>query len=170
VTNPYVRRILSNVIGCDPLRVLASTPKEVKRLIRGLSDRQLSTRPEPGKWSIAEIICHLSDSEVVFAWRLRMTLAQSGARLEATDEMLWAEHLGYVVHRIRPKLNIFVALRQDHVDMLRALGPAAARRFGIHAERGRETVERMAQLFAGHDVNHLRQITRISRILRERRR
>lgn len=59
VTNPYVNRILSYVIGKDPLKVLSTTPGRIRQLIRGLSDTQIRRPPAKGKLSIAQIIAHL---------------------------------------------------------------------------------------------------------------
>ena len=39
--------------------------------------------------------------------------------------------------------------------------PEQWKQFGIHAERGEESVERIVEMMAGHDINHLRQIEAI---------
>jgi hypothetical protein len=161
IVNPYSRRILTRVINKDPLKILAATPARLGRLIRGLTKSQLRRSPERGKWSIAQLVNHLSDSEIVFAFRLRMAIAQSGAPLQAIDEGMWAKGLGYRNADIGRKLAVFEALRRDHVRMLKALPQSAWNRYGMHQERGKETVLRIAQMFAGHDLNHLQQIRSI---------
>jgi hypothetical protein len=158
VKDPYSQRILSYVIGKDPLRVLAATPRRLRRLLRGLSMEQIRKRPGKGKWSIAELICHLADAEVVLAFRYRMVIAQSGSPLQAMDENQWASGLNYRKADAHRKLELFAIVRDDHVRMLKSLPKKALQRYGVHEERGKETVERIAQLYAGHDINHLRQI------------
>src|SRR5215471_2954286 len=71
----YTQRILGHVQGKDPLRVQRETPKKLAALIPGLSRKQLTRKPAPGKWSIAEILAHLADTGIVVAWRLRHILA-----------------------------------------------------------------------------------------------
>lgn len=159
IKDPYSRRILSNLIGTDPFRVYRGTPAALERLTRGLSARQLRLTTRERRWSIAQILHHLADSEIVMGYRYRKALAESGTDLQPFDEKLWARHLRYSGSDPRSKLSLFVALRRDHIRMLSRLPAREWRRFGIHAERGKETVERMMQMMAGHDLNHRAQIS-----------
>ena len=161
IRNPYSKRILKNVIDKDPMKVLAATPNRLLRLVRGLTEKQLRKPPSPGKWSISQLVCHLSDAEVVFAFRLRMAVAQSGCPLQAMDEQKWAAGLGYQRADVRRKIQLFAAMRRDHLTLLRSLRRGDWERYGMHQERGKETIERMAQMYAGHDINHVRQIEQI---------
>ena len=161
IRNPYSKRILKNVIDKDPMKVLAATPNRLLRLVRGLTEKQLRKPPSPGKWSISQLVCHLSDAEVVFAFRLRMTVAQSGSPLQAMDEQKWAAGLGYERANVGSKVQLFTAMRKDHLTLLKSFKRGDFERFGMHEERGKETIERMVQMYAGHDVNHLGQIEMI---------
>ena len=49
----------------DPVSVMAETPDRIRKLIRGLTEKQLETKPAPGKWCIKEIVAHLADGEVI---------------------------------------------------------------------------------------------------------
>lgn len=168
ITNPYSKRILSNVIGQEPLEILSSTPGRLRRLMAGLSEKQLRTKPGKGRWAIVQIVSHLADSEIVVAFRLRMAIAQSGSPLQATDQDKWAAGLKYQRASVGQKIELFTALRKDTVALLRSLKSETWHRFGMHEERGKETVERIAQMYAGHDVNHVRQVESIRRSFLER--
>ena len=61
----YISRILGNVEGEDALKVQRQTAPKLAKAIRGLSPKQLRSRPQPDKWSIAEIMAHLADAEIV---------------------------------------------------------------------------------------------------------
>lgn len=165
VRDPYTRRILANVIGKEPLRVLAGTPRRLASMVDGLSARQLRKCPAQGKWSITHLLCHLSDTEVVLAFRLRMAIAESGTPLQSMNEQKWARHLGYETGNVRERLLLFTALRRDTLRLLRGLPDSSWNRYGVHEERGKETVTRIARMYAGHDVNHLRQIRDIRKQL-----
>lgn len=165
IKNPYVKRILSNILGKDAFKVYAQTPKVLKRLLESLSTAQLRRSIVKGKWSIAQIVSHLCDSELVMGFRYRMAIAQSGSPLQPFDENRWANTLRYESTDCKKKLDLFVKMRYDHVALLRLLTPEEWRKYGIHAERGKETVERMVQMMAGHDINHLRQIEHIRNVL-----
>lgn len=158
IQDAYSKRILTTVIGVPPLKVLAKTPLRLQKLVKRMGKKQLRRPPEDGKWSIAQIIHHLSDSEIVLGFRLRMAIAQSGAPLQAMDEKLWANGLGYAKSNTKEKLALFESLRNDHVALLSSLSKEQHQLYGMHQERGRETVERMAHIYAGHDINHLRQV------------
>ena len=81
----YIKRILGYVEGKDPLRVQRETPKKLQPLINPLSKKQLTQRPEPGKWSVGEILAHLADAELVGGWRMRLILGNNGVSLQPFD-------------------------------------------------------------------------------------
>jgi DinB superfamily len=164
IEDPYTARILSYIIGKNPLKILSRTPGVLRKLTKGLGKKALNRLPADGKWSISQIVSHMRDAEVVFAYRLRMAVAQSGAGLPAFDEKEWQKNLHYGDGEFSDILRTFTSLRTDAVAFLRMLGPEELQRFGMHAERGKETVERIAQMYAGHDRNHLMQIEKIRRM------
>jgi hypothetical protein len=164
ITNPYTKRILSNVVGKDPMKVLSTTPKRLRKLIKGLKGKQLRFQPSPGKWSIAQIINHLADAELTGAFRLRMMVSQSGSPILAYDQDAWANTMRYEFADVEEKLELFAAVRKSQLDIWNSLSESDWEKFGMHAERGKETVERFAQLHAGHDINHLNQIEAIRQL------
>ncbi|HLX12110.1 MAG TPA: DinB family protein [Bacteroidota bacterium] len=160
-TNPYTKRILGNILNQDPMAVLKSTPKRLAKAAKGLTKKQMSTPPAPGKWTIAQIISHFCDAELTMSYRIRMAVAQSGANIQAYDENKWADALRYTGGDVHQKLETFIANRSMNVWLLSSLSSEELERFGIHEERGKETVERMAHMLAGHDVNHVKQVEHI---------
>jgi len=84
----YSARLLSLSEGKDALAVLSSTPARIGSLIAGLSGRDLAWTPSPSRWSIAQIVTHLADAEIVAAYRIRLILARR------TDPGLRSERLG----------------------------------------------------------------------------
>jgi len=74
----YRQRILNNLQGQDPMRVQAATPTRLAKLIRGASRQRLGRKPAPGKWSVNEILAHLSETEIVVGWRLRSIVGAPG--------------------------------------------------------------------------------------------
>ena len=161
IKDPYAKRILSYIVGKDAFNIYCQTSSRLKHLLKGLSERQLNTPPAKGKWSLAQIVNHLCDAEIVLAYRLRMILSQSGCSIQAYDEKAWAKNLKYEQSNCKEKIELFVHLRNDHIKILQSLNALEWKRFGIHEERGKETVERLIQMYAGHDANHLKQISLI---------
>ena len=164
----YTQRILGHVEGKKPLAVQAATPRKLARLVRGLSRAQLRRKPAPGKWSIGEILAHLAETEIVAGWRYRRMLSESGGPIQAYDQDAWARNQRYERMDAKRSLATFTALRAFNVAMLKSLKPEMLERYGMHAERGKESVAHLTRMMAGHDLNHLAQVERIRCELRGR--
>jgi hypothetical protein len=162
----YSQRILGYVRGQDALAVQAKTPQRIERMIASLSSKQLAFRPGPGKWSIREILAHLAETELVCGYRLRMILSKNGTPIQAFDQDVWAENSNYAKQDPEKSLALFRALREYNLELLRSLPAKKWRQYGLHAERGKETLARVAEMFAGHDVNHLQQIEYLAKLSR----
>lgn len=160
----YTAAILGLVGDAEPLAILRRTTADLQAAIAGLRDEQLSMPEAPGKWSIRQVLRHLADSEIVLAWRLRMILAHEQPPLPGYDQDLWAERLGYETADVTESLEEFAALRRGHVRLLDRASPQELDRYGVHAERGNESVAHLMRMYAGHDTLHLRQIARIRSI------
>jgi hypothetical protein len=159
----YVRAVLELIGDRDPLAVLGGTPDAVRRAIDGVSEAALRQTEAPGKWSIAQILQHLADSEVVWAWRMRLILAHDRPTLTGYDQDLWAERLHYDEADPAEALEQFSVLRRGNLRLLQRAAPEDLRRVGLHSERGEESLEHLRRLYAGHDLLHLRQIERVRR-------
>lgn len=157
----YVQRILGYVGRQDPLSIQRRTPKELERFIKGAAAARLRKRPAPGTWSIAEILAHLADSEIVVSWRIRAVLGSPGTPLQAFDQDAWVSAGHYDQRDPRKSLELFRVLREMNVALFKTLTPEQWNQHGMHAERGVETVAHMVRLFAGHDLNHTQQVERI---------
>jgi hypothetical protein len=157
----YIQRILGHVGGQDPIKVQSSTASRLKKLMHGLTPKQLKWQPEAGKWSIAEILAHLADTEIVASWRMRSIIGSDGIVLQPFDQDVWASIFLYALRDAKHSLEVFRVLRENNLMMLKALPRDAWDRHGLHQERGKETVAHVVRMFAGHDTNHVLQIERI---------
>jgi uncharacterized damage-inducible protein DinB len=118
-------------------------------------------RPRRTAGSVVQIAAHLADSEIVGAWRFRTVLAQDGVPLQAYDQNAWASAFGYEQAAVAESVTLFGALRRATVDLLRRVDPRRHEHAGMHAERGRESIQHLMRMYAGHDLNHLAQIERL---------
>jgi len=159
--NEYVRSILALLGEQDPLQVLSQLTGKLKAATQGLSATMLDRPEAPGKWSIAQVVRHLADSEVVLGWRLRLVLGQDRPVVTGYDQDAWVARLGGAYTDVAATIGLLEVLRSSHVRLLRSLTPEQWGREGIHSERGPESVRLMAKLYAGHDLAHLNQVARI---------
>lgn len=159
----YTKRIRGYVDSKDPLKIQKSTAKKLQKLIKPLSKKQMKRRPGPDRWSIAEILAHLSDAEVVGSWRLRLILGNSGLPIQAYDQEVWAKTFNYADRDPKESLKVFRVLRENNLELLKSVPAELWENHGVHAERGKETIARIVEMFAGHDLNHLQQVEKIAK-------
>lgn len=126
--------------------------------ITGAAGSELDFVPEPGKWSIRQIVAHLADSEMVGTNRFRRVIAEENPRLEAYDQNAWASNLDYARRKTSQALETFRRLRAENYELLKDLPPAAFERAGIHSERGSMTLKQLLQVLAEHAENHAAQL------------
>ena len=159
----YTKRILSHIDGKDPLKVQKVTAKKLEKLTRRLSKKEIRRRPGPGKWSVTEILAHLADAEVVGSWRIRQILGADGTPIQAYDQNVWAKTFRYEDRDPRESLKFFRMLRENNLLLLKSVPRKLWENYGMHAERGKETIAQIVRMFAGHDLNHLQQIEKIAK-------
>ena len=154
--NPYEKFL----DGRDWDAILSSTAGVIAEQLKVMGPRKAGVAPAPGKWSAAEIVCHLADCELAFGFRLRQTLAENGPTIQPFDQEKWAAR--YLGIPAGEALDAFRALRNWNLRMIRAALPGAAERPVTHPERGRMTFQTIVETMAGHDLNHLGQLRRIA--------
>lgn len=158
----YRKRIMDHVgNGQDPMKLQAAAAKKIAKLVKGVSPAKLRKRPQPGKWSVAEIVAHLADAEIVIGYRIRMILGAPGTPIQAFNQDDWVTSGHYEKRDARKALEQFRVLRETNVALYKSLAPEQWKHHGMHAERGEESVELIVRMMAGHDLNHIHQIGRI---------
>ena len=154
--NPY-----ENFLDGRPIQdILAATPATLAGFIETIGPARATTPPAPGKWNAAEIVSHLADCELVFAFRLRQTLADDNPTIQPFDQEKWAAH--YPGIPANQALDVFAALRGWNLQLFRTVMPQAAARPVTHPERGAMTFQTIIETMAGHDLNHIGQLHRIA--------
>jgi len=145
----------------DPILVMATTPDRLRRLVRGLTEKQLSKQPLPGKWSIKEIIAHLADGEVIIGSRYRFVGAHDRPAIAGYDQDLFVARLGVANTTTQDLLDDFALARAVNLGLLERLPIESFDRVGIHSERGPESILTMVAFYSGHDLHHMAQIETI---------
>ncbi len=150
--NPYAKFLE----GADAHAVIANTPGELAQLVQGVPEQRLEQHRAPGKWSIRDIICHLADTELTFAVRLRQTLAEAHHHIQPYDQNDWAALSSH--QSTTESLAAFTAIRRWNVLFLKSVAANAMDKQVTHPERGMMTFRDIVETMGGHDINHLRQI------------
>jgi hypothetical protein len=156
----YIERIHRTLGDRKPLESMQQMIAELQSVKRHISDPRFRTSPE-GKWSGAEILSHLAEGELVYGWRLRTMLADSGTNIPGFDQNVWVTNAKYLQSMPDLSLDLFLTLRKANLALLRSLAPEKWNAFGIHSERGHESIADLTKMAAGHDINHLKQLQAI---------
>jgi len=146
----------------DPRQVITATPARLRELLDSLGMDGALQPPAPGKWSAREILCHLADCEIVFAFRLRQTLAEPHHVIQPFDQDLWARN--YAAYDAQSALAVFTAVRDFSVKLIASLPPDDFSKPVSHPERGAMTFQTIIETMGGHDLNHIGQIEKIAAV------
>ena len=157
----YTRALLELLGDRDPLAVAAELLPWLERRTAGLDDATLRRPEAPGKWSVLEVIQHLADTEVVYAWRTRQILTQDRPAIQAYDQDAWARTLDYAGGDLSVALGQLRGVRTGNLRLWRSLTPAQLARVGLHSERGPESLDLVIRMMGAHDLVHRRQIDRV---------
>jgi hypothetical protein len=157
----YRQRMFGYIGKNDAMKLQAAAPRKLARLLKGLTPSKLRKRPSPGKWSIAEIVNHMADTELVAGFRIRFILGNPGSPIQGFDQDVWVTALHYDRASVRQSFERFRILREANLALLKTINREQWKDQGIHSERGPESVDVIVRMFAGHDINHLSQIERI---------
>jgi len=156
--NPY-----NSFLGTrEPGQVIASTSARLQELLNSLGAEGTEKSPAPGKWSAREILCHLADCEIVFAFRIRQTLAEPHHVIQPFDQDLWARNYG--AYDAQSALAVFTAVRNFNVKLIESLAPEVFSKPVTHPERGTMTFQSIIETMGGHDLNHIGQIEKIAAV------
>lgn len=134
---------------------------EVTRALAGLTPAQLTAHPLPGKWSAAEIVQHLADSEMNSAIRIRKLMTEDAPVIQGYDQDFYATRLFYNERDLAPALALFQAARATSVQILERMTDADWQRAGTHSESGAYTAEDWLRIYAAHAHGHAAQICRL---------
>jgi len=139
--------------------ILSATADAIATCLEEIGPNQHKS-PAPGKWSAAEIVCHLADCEIVFAFRLRQTVAEDNPTIEPFDQEKWSK--AYAGISAKMALETFSEIRKWNLRLIRESMPSAAERKMTHPERGTMSFKTVVETMAGHDLNHLAQLQRLA--------
>ena len=150
--NPYASQLGQR----DARAVIGETAQQLRQLVQRLGPEGCKRPWAPGKWSGREIVCHLADTEIAFAFRLRQALAKPHHTIQPFDQDAWSRP--YANLRVEDALEAFAALRRWNLGLLDSLSEDAYARPVVHPERGQMTFRTIVETMGGHDRNHLAQL------------
>jgi uncharacterized damage-inducible protein DinB len=130
-------------------------PQQLREAVAGMSDDQLKARPVSGRWSTLEVICHLADSDGVYAERMKRVIAEDEPQLRSMDPDGWLPRLAYHSRDPEEELRLIELTRSQMARILRSLKSADFQRKGHHSEDGPLSLEELLRRVTNHIPHHV---------------
>lgn len=154
--NPYSHWIE----GLDALEVIRETPGRLREAMAShAAAGTVDQARAEGTWTARQILAHLADTEIVFGMRLRQAVAEESHVIQPFDQDAWAH--GYAAADVETALAVFAAVRAWSLQFIAAQPEGMLAKLLRHPERGTMTFRTLVETMAGHDRNHLSQLTAI---------
>ena len=141
------RQLIEAYVACGP---------RLRQAVAGLSPEDLTARPGPGKWSILELVLHLTDSDCISIDRMKRMLTEDNPSLLYADETAYVDRLFSHDQSLEDSLTLFEVGRRQFARVLRKLPDEAFARYGTHNRRGKVTLGHMVQDYIEHVDYHLK--------------
>ena len=145
----------------DPIAVLTETQESIPAAARTLGPAGLQRTYAPGKWTAAQVLAHLADSEIAFGFRVRQIIAEPELGIQTFDQDRWARRYGHLDGL--QAAQTFQALRAWNLSLFRLLDQDDLAKTATHPERGPEKAGTVIRIIAGHTLHHLAQLEIILR-------
>ncbi|HSR69217.1 MAG TPA: DinB family protein [Acidobacteriota bacterium] len=149
----YYHNYISRVPDGDLLQILEDQAAQTVQLLGGLSEEDAERPLGEGKWCPKQIMCHLIDSERMFAFRALSFARKDPASLPSFEQDEWVENSNAMERGWSDLIEEFLAARRSHLALLRGFPEEAWTRTGT-ASGYSFTVRALAYVMAGHELHH----------------
>ena len=149
----YYEKYIAIVPSGDFLEILEQQHREMAQLLSPLSDQQAEFRYAPGKWSIKEVLGHVTDAERIFSCRLLRIARGDQTPLPGFEQDGYIETGNFSARTLDSLLGEFSTVRQATTSLIRSLDDAAWQRRGVASQK-EVTVTAVAFVIAGHERHH----------------
>ena len=149
----YYDRYISLIAGNDILAALEKQLPETTTLLYARTEGEGDFRYAPGKWSVREVVGHLSDSERILAYRVLCISRGDTTPIEGFEQDDYVRNSPFNRCRLSDLVQEFAGVRQTTLSLMRNLDEAAWMRRGV-ANRNEISVRALAYTIAGHELHH----------------
>jgi uncharacterized damage-inducible protein DinB len=150
---PFYEKYIDLVPGVDLLANLTAQVQEWKTILAATTESQAEYRYEPGKWSIKEVIGHVSDTERIFTYRVLRIARGDQKPLSGFEQDDYVREGNFSTRKLADLLDELSAVRTSTLALLRSLSPEAWTRRG-NANQKEVTVRALGFIIAGHERHH----------------
>ena len=131
-------------------------PQKLRDAVANMTDDQLDAKPVPGRWSTRQVVCHITDCEIVYADRMKRVIVEDNPAMLNLDPDAFAAGLAYDQRDVEEELQLIEATRRHLGRILGTLEPGQFQRTGQHSTDGPLTLENLLQRITGHIPHHIK--------------
>lgn len=128
--------------------------KENIQLLQSLTEEKASYRYAPGKWSIKQIIGHMTDHERIMTYRALRFSRNDKTPLPGYDQNLLVDNSRFDEQSVSQLINDLENVRNATISFMNTLSPAQLLRTGT-AWKYELTVEEFLKATIGHELHHM---------------
>jgi uncharacterized damage-inducible protein DinB len=154
---PYYKEYVNNVPEGELLHILDDQQKETMNLLRDLSEEMAQYQYAPGKWTIKEVIGHITDTERIMCYRLLCIARGEQEMLPGYNDDEYVRRGQFNRFSLSDLLHHQALVRQHTILLLSSMDDEALRRRG-NANGSEVTARALGYIIAGHEIHHLRLI------------
>jgi len=149
----YYANYISKVLGSDILSVLESQRLQMLQLFAGRSEQYGSFRYAAGKWTVKEVLGHITDTERIFAYRALRFARGDKTPLPGFEQNDYVRSGAFSERSLAGLAEEFGAVRGASIALFRSFNNEAWTRRGM-ADQKEVTVHALAFIIAGHQMHH----------------
>ena len=149
----FYANYVSRVPGSDVLGVLESQRLQMLQMFAGRSERDGSFRYAPGKWTVKEVLGHVTDTERIFTYRALRIARGDQTPLPSFEQDDYVKNGGFGERTLASLAEEFALVRAASIALFRSFSQEAWSRRGIASQK-EVSVRGLAFITAGHQIHH----------------
>ena len=146
----YIKRVPEGNI----IERLEQQSNIVQSVLSSLTEEQANYRYAEGKWSVKEVIGHLTDNERIMSSRLLRIARGDQANHPGYDQDVLMQSHPFDAYTLADLIEEYAAARRSALLMLRHITPEAWLRRGIVSDNP-ASARSIAYVLVGHELHHL---------------
>lgn len=151
---PYYGRYISLVRDGDIVEILEQQLGNTLALLAGIPESHAGFRYEAGKWTIKDVIGHLSDTERIMTYRALRFARNDATPIPGFEQDGYVQNANFNACTLEDLASEFQHVRLAGIHLFRGLSPDAWQRRGLASEK-EVSVRALAYIVAGHELHHM---------------
>ncbi len=137
------------------IEIYSRGAQQLRDAVRPVAESQWDATPIAGTWSIRQVVCHLADSEIVYADRMKRVLAEDAPTLFDADPDRFVPALHCAQRPLPTELDLIEAIRNHMLPILRSCDAKDFQRTGVHSSAGPLTLKNLLERVTAHLPHHI---------------